>query len=211
MKRYTKEEVLKGIITLKEELGHEPNAFEIDKCAYLPTSRQLQRRFGGLQAIRKELGFDSTNHTHGEVRQKTASVAQARASKYEYSIINKLFTKHHDSESFTTTVIRHFAYQQWLPDEGHYINIASDVGIIDRVKKHVILIDFFYPQDIHSFNGCVNSKARKLEEHPVSLYNCTYEVLFVCVNPEISQGTIDSKNFSKFFVMSFDEFTQRFL
>jgi hypothetical protein len=211
MKRYTKEEVLSGLIKLKEELGHEPNAFEIDACTYLPVSRQFQRRFGGLQAIRKELGFDSFNHTSGEKRRATAAHAQERASTYEASFINQLFLKHHDSDKFTKTVTRHFAYQQWLPDEKHYINIASDVGITDRIKKHVVLIDFFYPQDMHSFEGCVNAKVRKLEKHPVSLYNCTYEVLFVCVNPDISQGTIDSKNIEKFSVLSLDTFKHRFL
>lgn len=211
MKRYTKNEVIDGLIRLKEELGHEPNAFEIDACSYLPVSRQFQRRFGGLQAIRKEIGFDSTNHTSGAKRKETAHVAQQRASKYESQLINKMFLKHHDSDKFTTTVTRHFAYQQWLPDEGHYINIASDVAITDRVKKHVTLIDFFYPQDMHSFDGCVNSKIRKLEKHPVSLYNVTYEVLFVCVNPEISQGTIDAKNIEKFSVLSLDTFEKKYL
>jgi hypothetical protein len=209
-KKYIKEEVIKNLTKLKNELGHEPNAFEIDACAYLPSSRQVQRRFGGLQTLRKDAGFESFNHCAGEKRANIASMANKRASKYEAEVINKLFIKYHDNKNFSKTVTRHYAYQQWLPDEGHYINIACDVAITDRVKKHVVLIDFFYPKDMNSFTGCVRSKINKLEKHPVSLFNCTYEVLFVCMNPDITQKTIDENEIKKIKVLSMNNFQELF-
>jgi hypothetical protein len=100
--------------------------------------------------------------------------------------------KHHNQKTFNPAVIRQFAYQQWIPDDKYYENIRCDVAISYRDPSHIILIDFFYPSDMHSFGGCVRSKVNKLKKSPPSLglYDCTYEVVFVCVNPDIGQEQI---------------------
>lgn len=148
----------------------------------------------------------------GKTRSKTASKALIRASKYEADLVNKMFTKHHDSKNFTKSVIRHFAYQQWLPDEKHYINIACDVAIDDREKGHVTMIDFFFPQDMYSFGGCVRSKVKKLKSHGVSLYDSTYSNELVCVNPEITQRMINgAKKYEGVEILSYDSFIKKYL
>lgn len=212
-KKYTEDGVIQALKNFKKNLGKEPTIQEIDKEPTLPTARQIQRMFGGVKQLRMKAGFDIDDHTKGTARQTTAAMTQKQCSKYEARLVNQLFIKHHDSQEFTKTVTRQFAYQQWLPNENCYINISSDVGITDRVKGHVTLVDFFYPQDMHSFGGCVRSKRKKLKDHPVSLYDCTHDVLFVCVNPDITQSQIDADGTKKegVKVMSLDEFTKIWL
>jgi hypothetical protein len=212
-KTYTIESIKEAVQLFIKTNGREPHYKDFTTQNNLPSIRQIQRRFGGLPELRKDLGLTILDHTKGTIRSQMAKKIQENCSKYEAELINKLFKKHHDPIDFNKTVTRHYAYQQYLPDKGHYVNIASDVGLTDRVAKHVILIDFFFPTDMHSFGGCVRSKRKKLRDHPVSLFNCTHEVLFVCVNPDISQDTIDTTgiNTDGITVLSLDTFKQRFL
>jgi hypothetical protein len=61
-----------------------PTVKEIDTFEYLPTSRTIQRSFGGLMSLRKELGLDSpTNFSSGVTRSNKAREVDKRAKKYE--------------------------------------------------------------------------------------------------------------------------------
>jgi hypothetical protein len=195
--------------------GREPTYRDFDSTGYLPSSRTIQRNWGGLKKVRADLGMKETDYTAGSVRTTTAKAIGERCAAYEKKIINKLFDLHHDSDKFTKTVVRHFAYQQWVPDEKYYANIACDVGITNRETDHVTLIDFFYPKDWDSFGGCVRSKKAKLKKHPISLYDCTHDVVFVCVNPEMDQDTIDNvycvSNSPEITVQSLETFTKAWL
>ena len=195
--KYTKDQIEARVRLLKKELGREPSAQDIAKCADLPAIRTIDRLYGGLQPLREKLGFEVIDHTKGSTRKRMAKKINDRADSYEADIINDLFIKHHDINGLKTQIIRHYAYQQWLPDKKHYTNIMSDVGIVDNVKNHVTLIDFFYPESMSTFGGCVRSKRDKLRKHPVSLYDCTHEVIFVCVSPDVSQEIIDKDNSDK--------------
>lgn len=212
-KYYKEEQVIEGIKRFIEENGHEPTAQEIDKCDYLPSARQIQRKSGGLQTLRKKMGLSTIDHTSGATRIKKVKEINERSNAYEAKVINDLFTKHHDSKNFSKTITRQFAYQQWLPDEGYYKNISCDVAIDDRVKNHMTLIDFFYPSDMASFGGCIRAKLAKLRKHPVSLYNCTYTVLFVCMNEDITaedMAKVPSAN-REIETITIQEFKKRYL
>ncbi len=189
-KYYKEDKVIEGIKRFIEANGYEPTAQDVDRCEYLPSARQIQRKSGGLQTLRKKMGLSTIDHTKGLTRTNKAKEVNERANSYEAKITNALFEKHHDSKEFTKTVVRQFAYQQWLPDEGYYKNISCDVAIDNRAENHMTLIDFFHPADMHSFGGCIRSKLAKLRKNPVSLYDCTYTVLFVCMNEEITDEQI---------------------
>lgn len=47
-----------------------PTANEIDRLNYLPSARQIQRRFGGLENLRKTLGYSETHFGKGVYRSK---------------------------------------------------------------------------------------------------------------------------------------------
>ena len=74
------------------------------------------------------------------------------------------------------------------------------------------MIDFFFPLNMRSYSSCVRSKRKKLHDHPISLFGKTGEVIFVCVNENISQDDIDKDKTNKkgVTVLSFDTFKQKF-
>ena len=57
-----------GLQRFYMEHGHFPKAEEIDECPYLCTSRQIQRRHGGLRKLRATLGLDIVDYGKGESR-----------------------------------------------------------------------------------------------------------------------------------------------
>jgi hypothetical protein len=187
--KYTVEEVITNLKLLADKLGREPNVFDVEADPNLPTARTIQRRFGGLQELRKACGFKNINHTHGEKRSNIARIIQQKASEYESKLINKMFAKHHGCNS---TVTRQFAYQQYLPDAGHYINISCDVAVEDSDKGHVYMFDFFYPSTRPSLAGCVRNKLNKLKKNPPNIFDATYSIIFVCVNPNMDKEDIRS-------------------
>ena len=202
--KYTLDEVAKNYKKLAEELGTEPTAHQIDACSYLPPSRTFQRRWGGLTAFREQINRPVTNLTSGITRTNKANEINARAKKYESKLYNQLHAKYHDHLKFTTTVIREYAWQQWLPEDKYYSNTKCDVAIL--TPEHAIIIDFFYPSDERNLQGCINAKLAKYKKSPVALYDCTHEVLLVCVNPDITHKStkksikiIDLQTFQKRF------------
>ena len=191
MRQQTEQQIVANLKRLKDTLGHEPNVFEIDACKYLPTARTMQRRFGSVEHIRKLAGFTYNNHTKGVKRSKKALESLILSTHSEKKIINRLFIKYHDLKGQLKTVIRHYAYQQYLPDKRHYINISCDAAVIDNSKGHVYLFDFFYPRSPHSLYGCVRSKLNKLRKHPPTIYDATYSIIFVCTNPKMTAGDMN--------------------
>lgn len=196
------------------ENGHEPSFRDFDATPYLPSTRQIQRRFGGLKAFRKELGLAVTDYTKGATRSEIARNAQRRAAEYEATLFHKLYAKYHDEQGFTKTVIRAYAYQQYSEEEGYTGETRCDAAIVDRVNKNVILIDFFYASTIHSFGGCLRIKRKKFENHPVRLMEpYTYENIVVSVNPALSQEALDNCKVNRggLTVFSYDTFHTHFL
>lgn len=213
-KIYTRETIIEGLHRFTQENGHEPSAIEIDGCSYLPTSRQIQRLYGGLQRLRTEAGMTNINHNTGAQRSMKAAQAQNRANDYESEILTAMIKKHHDPVNFMTDVIREYAYQQYIAEGNWYKNIYCDVAIVYREKQHVVMFDLFYPKDMHSLVGCANVKLRKLKNAPVSLIPpYTHEVILVSVNPDISQDEIDTREVSKkgIKLLSFDQFRAKYL
>ena len=51
---WTKENILNGLRKFFDDTGRYPTATEIDQNEYLPSSRQIQRAFGGLRNLRKD-------------------------------------------------------------------------------------------------------------------------------------------------------------
>jgi hypothetical protein len=151
-----------------------PTVKEIDTFEYLPTSRTIQRSFGGLMSLRKELGLDSpTNFSSGVTRSNKAREVDKRAKKYEEDFYYYLISKIEEVRVHEHKIIR--------PGD-----TASDFFIyIDG--KNGIVIDLFYAADMHSLGGVVNIKIKKYKDvkHPV---------YFILVgNENITQSMISSK------------------
>lgn len=94
---WTLDKIRDGFDNFYKNYGHYPTAHEVDDYVLLPSSRQIQRSFGGLVNLRKSLNLLTENYTKGEIRSKTASNINTRAKKYE-NIIHRLLTNKFDEK-----------------------------------------------------------------------------------------------------------------
>lgn len=65
---WTIDVIEEGIIRYRQENGRYPIATDFDECPYLPSARQIQRKFGGMEKLRTSLGITETNYTKGDLR-----------------------------------------------------------------------------------------------------------------------------------------------
>lgn len=183
-----------GIDRFIKENKREPRSYDFDDTDYLPSSKTIRRKFGGLKKIREKFGLTTIDFTSGPTRSKTAKDSSERAQKYEKELYELLVKKHHDIHGIKKTVERELEYNTYSGLVTDKKEIRSDSAIVDRVKKHIIFIDFFYATDIRSLYSCVGIKRRKIEKDFVKPYDYTYEQYFVCVNPAIVQEDLDKRN-----------------
>lgn len=73
--------------------GRLPTAPEIDHSSTLPSSRQIQRKFGGLRALRAELGYEVTDFGSGDFRSQIAKTHGQRGSNAERQLEQKLIDR----------------------------------------------------------------------------------------------------------------------
>jgi len=154
---WTKEQILAGIKHFFDLHGRYPTARDVDRFEYLPSSRSIQRSFGGLVTLRSELIPNShANFTMGDYRSNIAKEANNRAQKYE--------------EEFYNFLILHF---QPLAIHEHKVirpgNVSSDYFIY-LTEKTGIIIDLFYAAYLNSLAGVVNIKLKRYSNLPFNTY-----------------------------------------
>ena len=87
------DKIKEGFEKFFKEHGHYPTATEIDICSYLPASRTLQRRFGGVVGLRQALKLDILDFTRGEIRSEKAKNVNKRAYSLEKKVNEFLIEK----------------------------------------------------------------------------------------------------------------------
>lgn len=161
---WTKAEILAGLAYFFKLNERYPTAREIDNFEYLPSSRSIQRKYGGLVLLRKELIPEShSNYTAGVYRSEMASKTYKRAALYEEEFYRFL------CENFEPIAI----HEHKIIRPG---NVASDYFLYLSETKGIV-IDLFYAQDIHSFGGIVNIKLKRYSALP-------YKTIFISVGNE---------------------------
>jgi hypothetical protein len=173
-KTWTIQKIRKGFEQFYAEHGHYPVATEIDQARYLPSSRQIQRRFpGGLPELRKtfKLGgqTDYTRGAHSSQRAKTIGERAHKLEKEVYDYLVERFGK----------VFVHREY--FFTDDKR---TRSDFYVY--CEGEPFCVDVFYPKDKVSFLGCLNSKMRTYT-HSLMLQT---PVVFLMMNDEIAGETI---------------------
>lgn len=161
---WTKSEILAGLNHFFKLNGRYPTAREIDVFEYLPSSRSIQRKYGGLVLLRKELIPTShANYTQGSYRSSVASQTWHRAAKYE--------------EEFYDFLCQHFdpiaIHEHKVMRPG---NVTSDYFIYLN-KDRGIVLDLFYAQDMHSLGGVINIKLKRYKSLP-------FKTIFILVGNE---------------------------
>lgn len=169
---YTFESIKEGFERFFRENGHYPSALEVDQCEYLPSSRQIQRRFGGLVNIREKFGLDDEyDYSQGKARKKIAKEADKRAVLYEEEFYNFLISKIPEIRVHEHKILR--------PG-----NVCCDFFIYTTEGDGVAL-DLFYAKDTHCLQGIINIK------HKVYL-PVKFLVYFIVVgNNSFEQKVID--------------------
>lgn len=164
--------IQEGMSRFFSECSRYPTAHEIDRYQHLPSSRQLQRKFGGLEAIRLKLKIDIPNFTKGEERRKIAIHVNERALHLEKKLKGEL-----------CTLLTHRNVHSQFPlcDDAR---TRADFGLF--TKDAVYSVDVFYAKDKHSFLGCLRHKLNKY-----NLVQEFYSAIFVQMNPDTTQDEID--------------------
>ncbi len=171
-KRWTLDEIRIAFEKFMTVNGRYPTVLDLDKEAWLPTSRMIQRRFGGMVKLRVLLELDSaSDHTRGEHRSKISKMIYDRAKLYEEEFYNHLIALIPEVRVHEHRILR--------PG-----GICCDFFIYTD-DKHGIVVDLFYAQDFFSASRIILIKAKRYA-------GITFPIYFVLMeNPELSQALID--------------------
>lgn len=170
---WTVENIRLAMERYKAEYGTYPGTRDFDTCEYLPTARQIQRRFGGVPKFKQLLDLDGDyNLTTGPVRAAVASNAFKRSYEYE--------------EAFYLALI------QQIPEEQVHEqkrirpgNVNCDFFIYNRSDKaRSVVIDVFYAQNLFNMTGIINIKLKRYS-------SLLYRTFFVSIGNGITQEDIE--------------------
>ncbi len=142
--KWTKENIKLGLEKFFLEFDRYPTAEEIDSYQFLPSSRQIQRNFGGLVRLRQELGLKVSNYGAGLERSKIALEIGKRGDQLERSVEHEL--------------IQHFGE--------HFVHVEKLIGKGKRRVDFYIYangvtfaVDVFYAKNMSQFKKIINLKA----------------------------------------------------
>jgi hypothetical protein len=149
------------------ENGHYPSVAEIDECAYLPSSRQIQRIFkGGVQELRKLLGIQITDFRIGAQRSSLAKKIGRRGVEHEIIVQKALLSRF--GEIF-------------VHEQKPFHDYSGRFDFVVYTAKSKFGVDVFYASDKRSFTGCLNNK--------INIYrNTPFPVYLVQTNEELFNG-----------------------
>lgn len=166
---WTEQKIKEGFERFFSEHGRYPTAHEIDSYDYLPSSRQIQRKFGGLPFLRQKMGHPTADFTKGEIRSSKARFIGKRGLDYEQLVKKFLIDKFGEM----------FVHEQQPTSD-----YTSRFDFVVYAKNKQFGIDVFFPESIRNVVGCVNHKEK--------IYGKTnFEVIFVQANSTISQENIE--------------------
>ena len=132
-----------------EENGHYPISVEIDSCKYLPSSRFIQRRFGGVSKLREALGLEITDYTKGKYRSERAAMSIQKSEDTQNEIYRIL--------------VNRFGKMCVHREEPYSENSRQRTDFEVHHKGGHFYIDAFHPGTKLSFMTCLNFKIRKYD------------------------------------------------
>ena len=165
----TLDNVRKGLEKFNEEYGHYPTAEEIDSCSYLPSSRQIQKKFGGLKKLRNVLGLKDLDYRTGNYRQAT---------------INKFLQLSVTSERATKEFLDKRYGEICVHEEKKYGEGRNRVDFFVYAKEN-FAVEVFNTYSIRNLAKNLNIKLHKFSDFPFKLY-------FVVTGGDFSQELIDA-------------------
>lgn len=151
---YTSDEEVLNIIKTEfenflKQTGRYPTTQEIDAGKNMPSSRSMQRRFGGVQKVREMLGMEITNYTKGESRAAKAKICNERSVT---------------TEDKTLQILLNVFPIQTIHQQAKYslkLNNRCDFLVYNKTSD--FYIDVFYTENILNLNSILNIKLLKYE------------------------------------------------
>lgn len=187
-RKHTTESITTAIQEFIKKFNREPTYTDFHIGNNLPTSRTVERRFGGLRAIRKDLNL-YTDHRAGSKRTEKAKEINKRAAEWNKNIYKKLLT---------------FFKEPFVHKESSIFDDTRNRTDFKVYGKKTFLVDIFYPQDRRSLHGCVRLKTNKYPNNLRDYIDKTFDkVIFLNVNDGVLNDVPLSPHFT---VMSLSEF-----
>src|SRR3989344_6492593 len=129
------ERIRDGINRFYEENRRYPTATEFDEYPYLPRAKTAERKFGGLVALRKQLGLDTAHDLRsGAHRSNLAHAIGKRAHTEEKKVYDFL----------TARFGREFVHREYFYTDDH--RTRADFFVYDSGKG--FCVDVFYPNSL---------------------------------------------------------------
>ncbi len=159
----------RGFEKFYEMHGYYPASHEIDAFEHLPSSRSIQRKFGGLVRVREKLSlntsFDLRTGEHSSKRAKEINIRAHKIKKEVYDYLISIFE------------IEFVHREHFFTDDRR---IRTDFFINDVSGN--FSVDVFFSKNKRNLIGCLISKMRTYK----SISMLQYPVIFLQMNKEIS-------------------------
>ena len=171
---WTLEKLDKGLKTFVGEYGRYPTSDEVDTFPHLPSSRSIQRRFGGLVSLRKQLGISEEHDLRQGMYSSQRAIKINKRSHKTEAIVYKYLV-----EKFG----KHFVHREYFFTDDK--RTRADFFVYDN--KTNFCVDVFFPSTKRNLTGCLNSKLDKYR----SVQMNQYPVIFLQMNEGFSQIDLD--------------------
>lgn len=166
---WTIEKIKDGFERFHREHGRLPIAPEIDQLEYLPSSRQIQRKFGGLEKLRSVLGYEETNFGKGKYRSQIAHRTNKKGREVELELEKILRKKFHEV----------FVHTERIFDDS-----KNRVDFFVYSPSGNFGIDVFYTDTIQDLQKNINIKIDKYLKFP-------HQLFLVVANSKFLQDQLD--------------------
>lgn len=169
-KAWTRDEIIEGVVAFFDREGRFPKAFEFDRFPYLPSSRSIQRNFGGLKQLKQQLGINDEYH-RGKYRSEICRQINKRGRTDEDRIFKNLVEKFGEICVHREKMVSEDTAKERL-----------DFVVYHRMGR--IGIDSFYAASIQNLANTLVTKCKKYRDFHDPLY-------LVLTNEAFSQEQID--------------------
>jgi hypothetical protein len=166
------EQIKDGFDRFIKEHGRLPTAYEVDDTPYLPSSRQIQRRFGGLNKLRQELGYGDIHFGKGEHRGDRSRSTGLRGSAAE--------------DELEKLLVARFG-ELFVQSEKRFGNNRNRIDFVIYAKDALIGIDVFATDEKRTIVKNVAIKIPKYKSFPADV-----PLYFVVWSEQISDVEIES-------------------
>ncbi len=164
--KWSEEKIAEGFKRFVIENGRLPTVLEIDITSYLPSSKLIQRRFGGVQKLRKSLGYELTSFNKGSVRTETALRINKLGRSYELNL-----------QKFLENIYgKEFVHNEKALNNSIEINSRNTINLDFYVFSldGSFGVDIFHAKDRHSLVGSIIHKLKIYDQLKEDIYLVLY-------------------------------------